>query len=400
MMGRTKDADNRIDPESGKRPKLLPVGVSYRGPSQYRVRALVAGERITQTFETAELADEWLKVTKAAAKNGTFVDRRSLDQSTVAQLVQSYVDKMMQDGGTCRGAKEDRQGHIPALLGDRRLAALKLSKLTADEVKGFADRQAQRYAPSTVVKRLNLLQSILGHAIAAWKMPLPGNAASATAVPRPAGADLKRERRLLTPSRGEYRRAAELGEGALETEQEALYAVLAQSQNKWDLPLAKWAVEQGTRQGEALGLQWGDIDWDRKVFRVHGRVRRGVKSEEHRKSLKPEIRPLMASALALLLSIKPEGEPDPDSLVFPVGNYMAYRVRIGRLVAKAGARMTGVKKQMGYLQGLTNHDLRHEAVSRLALIFTHWSDLSRVVGHHDEESLNRYYQPDLTGLAE
>jgi integrase len=52
------------------------------------------------------------------------------------------------------------------------------------------------------------------------------------------------------------------------------------------------------------------------------------------------------------------------------------------------------------LEDLTFHDLRHEATSRLAKRYPNPMDLKRVTGHLTLKSLDRYYQPDLTALAE
>ncbi len=396
-MARLKALANTTDPETGK---PLTPGVTCIGPSRYRARKLIDGKRQSLVHRSDLLAKQWLEDRSVETRQGTFVDRRPLEKVTVANLVQCYIDEKMQDGGARRGAREDREGHTPSILNDKKLAALKLSMLTDAEVQGFADRQAAKHAPSTVVKRLNLLATILEHAIKRWKIPLPTNPATADAVPRPEGADLKRERRLLVPSAGDHRRAAALGEGPLSAEEDDLYTVLAGSENRWDLLLTKWAIAQGTRQGEALGLRWRDVDMDRKTFKVYGRVRRGPKNQKHRTVRGPEVRPLMPGALAILQSLMCEGEPDPGSLVFPAGDHMAFRVRWGRMVAKAGARMTGARKELGYLQDLTYHDLRHEATSRLALVYTNWPDLKRVTGHRDQKSLDRYYQPDLSKLAE
>ena len=77
----------------------------------------------------------------------------------------------------------------------------------------------------------------------------------------------------------------------------------------------------------------------------------------------------------------------PREPVFSVSPEMAFRVRFGRMTARAG------------LSDLTFHDLRHEATSRLALRYPNPMDLRRVTGHADLKSLDRYYQPDLSELA-
>ncbi|MFT9094509.1 MAG: hypothetical protein ABF459_05185 [Gluconobacter cerinus] len=90
----------------------------------------------------------------------------------------------------------DRKGHIPAILQDD-IAQLALVDLTPTAVRGFRDRLAEKYSGATVVKRLNLLAAICQHAIAEWDVPFAKNPAVAKAVKRPAGADKKRNRRLV-----------------------------------------------------------------------------------------------------------------------------------------------------------------------------------------------------------
>jgi integrase len=187
------------------------------------------------------------------------------------------------------------------------IANLKLSRLGKADVRQFRDRQQELYSDATVVKRLNLLAAILNCAAREWDMPLPLNPASSTSVPRPAGADKKRTRRLLVPGPAILRAVASKGENPPMTEEEMLYTVLGTSGNEWDVWLTRWAVAQATRQGEALGLRWRDIDLDRKTFRVLGRDSKGTKNDQHREEIGPEIRPLMPGAIFILNAIKPAG---------------------------------------------------------------------------------------------
>ena len=383
-MARTKDAANAVDPATGR---PLPQGVAYRGLHQYRARKLADDARVTRTFETARLAREWLEETSAAVRAGDFVDRRELVQSTLKELVQRYVNSEMQDGGRRRGAAEDR-GHVPAIVNDD-IGGLPLSRLTPAAVRGFRDRQVAMFAAGTVVKRLNLLAAILSHARSEWDVPLRENPACADAVKRPAGADRKRSRRLMPPTAAAIREALARGEEPPKTEEARLLAAVAKSECKADLALVRWSIAQAMRQGESMELRWRDLDLDAKVVTVRGRHGRGTKADEHREERGHERRPLVPEAIALLRELLPEdGGPDPDGLVFPVGPAHPFRVRFGRMAARAG------------LEDFTFHDLRHEATSRLAKLYPNPMDLRRVTGHADLKSLDRYYQPDLTELAE
>ncbi|MCW3474956.1 site-specific integrase [Rhodovastum sp. RN2-1] len=302
----------------------------------------------------------------------------------------------MQDGGLRRGAEEDRLGHIPAILGDF-IADVVLSKLTSKSVVGFRDRQQSLYAPSTVVKRLNLLATVLNWARKdPWYLPLAVNPASADLVERPSDADAKRDRRLLVVSRAQLRHAAARGEEPPKNEEEYLYDAVARSENKWDIWLVKWAIAQAMRQGESFALRWHDVDLDAKIVTGRGRHNRGTKNAKHRKERGPELRPLMPQAIAVLEAVMPVGGLQPSALVFPAGSQMAFRVRFARLLARARVRhIPAPLKELGYLSDLTYHDLRHESASRLAEIYKNPLDLMRITGHLDLKSLNRYYQPNL-----
>jgi integrase len=389
-MGRVRAAANAIDPATGR---PLSPGVGYRGPGQYRARKLIDGKPTTKTFETDKLAREWLEETAAKVRAGQFVDRASLNKSTLAELVQRYVTEEMQDGGRRRGAAEDR-GHVPAIKNDA-IGALKLSKLTPAEVRGFKKRQEELgFAAGTIVKRLNLLAGIIAHAITEWDMPFARNPAGGREVKRPAGADVKRDRRLLPPSPADIRAAVARGDECPKHEEDRLLESIAKSEFPDDVPVTKLALAQAMRQGEILALRWEDIDFDAKVIKVRGRHGLGTKTGQHQKSAKRkaergwEIRPLMPDAIAVLLKHLGERKPDPKDHVFTVGSPNAFKVRIGRMITRAG------------LEDLTFHDLRHEATSRLAKRYPNPMDLRRVTGHLTLKSLDRYYQPDLTELAE
>ena len=315
-MARNKSEENSTDPATGK---PLPQGVSCRGPLQYRARKRVDGTRQTRTFETARLAREWLEGTAVQVREGSFVDRRSLDQSTLAKLVQRYVDSQMQVGGRRRGAAEDL-GHIPAITGDA-IGQLKLSKLTASAVRGFRDRQEEAYSAGTVVKRLNLLASIISYAMAEWDLPLPMNPATAQAVKRPEGADVKRDRILMPPSPTDIRQAAEQGLEAPRHEEERLLEAVAKSEWPDDLLVTKVALAQAMRQGEILNLRWVDVDFDGQLLTIRGRHSLGTKTRKHQKTARRkaevgwEVRPMMTETADLLREHLGDRDRGPEDLV-------------------------------------------------------------------------------------
>ncbi|MFT8720691.1 site-specific integrase [Acetobacter sp.] len=361
MSEATSKTENR-DPATGR---PLQRGIYYRGPRQYQARKQIDGKRVIKTFESAAIAKRWINEKSAEAELGLFRDTSPLDKHTVESLVSRFRDECMEHRQT------DRIGHIPAILRDD-ISQVRLSKLNSGDVRKFRDRMLEAgLAPSTCVKRLNLLASVIQHSISEWDIPLTMNPASGRIVKRPQGADKKRNRRLndINSDKSEYDRLIECMSGSVCPD---------------DIWLVRWSIEQACRRGESLSLTWGDVDLEGKTISLAR-----TKNEKHREEHGPEKRPLMPGARRLLLEklATCENQPKPHEKIFNVGTEDAFSVRYGRYVKKAG------------LKDLTFHDLRHEATSRLAKIFTNPLDLCRVTGHRDLKSLDRYYQPVLEDLA-
>lgn len=393
-MARTRNPENQIDPATGR---PLPAGVAYRGPAQYRVRKMVNGKRLTETFDTAKLAAARLQAVEVDLQRSEFVDRSILDKITVTEMVERFIAEKMQIGGARRGAAED-MGHTPSILNDD-IGSMKLSELNSARVQAFRNRQQREYAPATVVKRLNLLAAIINHARSEWHYPLGENPASSDLVERPAGADVKRDRRLMAPKAHDVRQALAAGGSEPKHEEDRLFEALRKSQNPWDIWLARWAIASAMRQSEIFALEWGDIDIDARVVEVHGRARRGTKAQakpirsgkrkkQAHESHGVEKRPLMPDAVKILREHPHYDTAKSSDKVFPAGDQKNFSVRFRRLVERAK------------IVDLTFHDLRHEATSRLAKIYKSPMDLMRVTGHRELKSLNRYYQPDMSELAD
>jgi len=355
----------RIDPATGK---ALPRGVTYRGPRQYQTRKVVDGRRVQQTFSTAALARRWLTETAAKAELGQFQDTRPLDTTTISDLVTRYASECMAD------READRTGHIPAILRDSDLPGVKLSRFSPADVRGFRDRMVKAgYAPGTVVKRMNLLAAVIQHAISEWDISII-NHASGRVVKRPEGADRKRNRRLTDGANG--------ADGPEPGEYDRLIEAVTSETHPDDVWLVRFAIEQGTRRGEAILLRWQDVDFERRTVHLGGDDGR-TKTRDYQEERGLEVRPLTPGALRLLrekLLTYPRA-PKADGLVFDVGNGNAFGIRVVRKAKRAG------------LADLTFHDLRHEATSRLARLLPNPLDLKRVTGHKDLKSLDRYYQP-------
>jgi integrase len=351
--------------------KPLPKGIVCRGPGQYRARRLVDGQRITKTFTTARLAARWLAEIQVDHDRGVFVDRSEAERQTLGDIIERYQKEVLSDESEKRGAEKER-GHLKIVLEDV-VCRVRMAALTSADLAKFRDRmKALEYAPATIVRRLNLIQTIIEHSRREWRVHLTEN--PARMVKRPAGADRKRNR--IFASARQPASDAHLAEGAQDgSEEERLLAACDEDSNRLLGPIARFAIYTAMRQGEIVGLRWPDIDHKKRTAVVRGAAGTVTKNGEVREV------PLLPEAVELLGTL-----PTGHNRIFPIDQNVL-KMRYRRAVARAG------------IIGLTFHDLRHIATTRLAKIFKNPLDLKRVTGHKDLKSLDRYYHTTAEELA-
>jgi len=358
-----------LDPATGK---PMPEGVAYRGPSQYRARKLVDGRRVTKTFTKAALAARWLSEVEVDRQRGVFVDRTEAQRKTLGDIIRRYQEEILGEESEKRGAEKER-GHLKVVLDDV-VCGIRMASLSSADLAKFRDRmKALEYAPATIVRRLNLIQTIIQHARREWSIHLPENPAQM--VKRPAGADRKRSR-VFRETALEVRSESEADGPPYRSEEERLLAVCDRDTNRLLGPITRFAIYTAMRQGEIVGLRWEDIDIPRRTAIVRGASGDVTKNGEVR-----EI-PLLAETVKLLMALGPQS----DGPVFRI-NQNVLKMRYRRAVSRAG------------IDDLTFHDLRHIATSRLAKLYPNPLDLKRVTGHKDLKSLDRYYHATAEELA-
>jgi integrase len=357
-----------LDPATGK---PLHHGVAYRGPGQYRARKLVDGQRFTKTFATARSAARWLAEVQVDHDRGLFVDRSEAERHTLQKIIERYRDEVLGEDSEKRGAEKER-GHLKVVLEDP-VCNIRMASLTSADIAKYRDRmKALDYAPATIVRRLNLIQTIIEHARREWRIHLNTNPAQM--VKRPAGADRKRDR-VFAPAPERNVASGRTGCLPAKSEEERLLAACDNDTNRWLGLIVRFAILSAMRQGEIVGLRWSDIDLEKHTAVVRGAAGTVTKNGQVREA------PLLPAAIQLLKSI-----PRSDGRVFPIDQNVL-KMRYRRAVTRAG------------IVGLTFHDLRHIGTSRLAKIYTSPLDLKRVTGHKDLKSLDRYYHTTAEELA-
>jgi len=352
--------------------KPLSDGVTYRGPAQYRARKLVDGRRLTKTFSTARLAERWLHGVEVDVDRGVFVDRSEAERQTLRDVIKRYQDEILGDDSEKRGAEKER-GHLKVVLDDP-VCGIRMASLRSADLAKFRDRmRSVDYAPATIVRRLNLIQTIIEHARREWLIHLPTNPAQM--VKRPAGADRKRNRVFAAAPKPSEHKASK-DDLSDKSEEERLLAACDSDTNSLLGAIVRFAIASAMRQGEIVGLRWADIDLGRRTAVVRGAAGTVTKNGEVREV------PLLPEAIEILKELTPLD----DIRVFPIDQNVL-KMRYRRAVARAG------------IVGLTFHDLRHIGTSRLAKIFANPLDLKRVTGHKDLKALDRYYHTTAEELA-
>lgn len=136
-----------------------------------------------------------------------------------------------------------------------------------------------------------------------------------------------------------------------------------------------FALETAMRQGEIWNLEWQDVYLEKRYVRLH----------ETKNGSRRDVA-LTSEAVRLLGLLNPLGsERHPGGKVFPT-NQQSSGTIFRRTLQLAG------------IEGLTFHDTRHEALTRLAQKLS-VLDLARMVGHRDPRSLMIYYNPTAEEIA-
>jgi integrase len=139
------------------------------------------------------------------------------------------------------------------------------------------------------------------------------------------------------------------------------------------------SVLTGIRQGEALGLTWGDVDVKAGVIRISRQLDRHQKLVDPKTAAAKREVPIPPSLGRMLTAHKAkafeQGRAKPDDFVFtsPSGRPMHYGAIVRHGLAKA--------IEAAGLPHLSWHDLRHVAASMLIAEGASVAYVSRVLGH-------------------
>jgi integrase len=326
--------------------------IRKRGDMQWQAIVKRKGVGLTsKTFTTRRDAEDWAKLAEADMLRGAYIKRADAERTMVAEIVDRFATEFALHHYRARADNREawrfQAARIRAGLG-----TLSLAVLDARAIARYRDDRLKQVGEATVRKELYLLSKIIGFAENECGIMLPtGNPVERVRKPAESAG---RDRRL---SADEF---------------VVLLDQCARSRSPWLRPAVLLAVETAARQGELLALRWVDVDLSRRVAMLHQ-----TKNGEARAL------PLSSAALAVL-AVLPRAI---DGRVLPVRRMTLYSA-FAAACDRAG------------IEDYTFHDLRHEALSRLA----ERGDLSvlelaAVSGHKTLQMLKRYTHLKAENLA-
>ncbi|WP_372993806.1 tyrosine-type recombinase/integrase [Sulfitobacter sp.] len=230
------------------------------------------------------------------------------------------------------------------------LASKTIASITGKDIAEWRDKRLQDVAPASVRREMELMSAVFTIARAEWKL--------ITVSPM---LDIRRPK--SSPAR--KRRVSEAEFAALSISAGSdLSAATARAYHAF-----LFAVETGMRAGEIVGLTWANVSIDERTAHLP-KTKNGF----------PRDVPLSSEAVRLL-----EALPDTD----PVFDLTSRQLDVlwRKLCDRAAVK------------GLTFHDSRHEAITRLARRVD-VLDLARIVGHKNISQLMTYYDATAGEIAE
>jgi len=307
----------------------------------WRHRVMVKGRRVSGTFATKAAALAWEAMQRVQLNEGV--------QSGTGKTMRDALDRYEKEV-SCKKRSHLNEVKRLAVFRESSFANIKISEIKPADIAAWRDERLMTLKGSSVNRDLNILSHVFTIARREWGWITTSPTKD---VARPATPP-HRDRRISEQE-------IDMICIALDWDRKASTAPTTK-QHRIALAFL-FAIETAMRAGEICGLRPGDIQG--RVARLH-----------MTKNGRPRDVPLSPRALEIWG-------------LFPGGFDLSPAI-LDALFRKA-------KKSAG-IEGLTFHDTRHEAITRLALKLD-VLDLARMVGHTNINQLRTYYNPTADDIA-
>lgn len=340
------------------------ASISRRGKA-WRAFVRRCGVSKVATFDTKREAQDWAAGVEAALRRpyptaeGAIVQPASaleaagaLPGPTLAALFDRYAAEVSPHK---KGARWERVrlrafGRVPEL-------AVPASSFTATEAAAWRDRRLHQVSAYTVNRELNLISAVFNQAVKEWRVARHNPIRDIT--------------RPRNPKDRTKRVSAE--------ERRAICEALGWDQATPPASTAQWTafafcvgLETAMRRGEICSLRWRDLHLVERFAHLTD-----TKNGDSRDV------PLSSMSIELFKILPPRGA---DNFVVPASPAV-----ISALFGRA-------KKSAGL--SIRFHDSRREALTTMSKKLSNVLELAAVSGHRSLRSLQTYYRPKASELAE
>lgn len=339
----------------GLRAKLIQLETSF----QLRLRRKGVKDQFI-TFDTFEQAEQARLKIESELSVSIIRDYASAAQTTLRDLMTRYQDEVVPGH---KGADVERN-RINRILRTEAFVDKKLAALCTEDLQDFITDRLTEVAPATVDRDLDVISQVIRYSADVWKIAAVESPFVGLRRPKYFN---ERDRRL----------GVMLADGEEKDEETVLLEAARADENPYVEPAIILALETAARRGELLSIQKGDVNLAERYALL-----RKTKNGRSRKV------PLTTRAYQVLEVLMAECATDDEHLLKISAN--ALKLAFFRRVVPA----SGVKD-------FHFHDLRHEAISRLAesgkfqLI-----ELQAISGHRDTRMLLRYAHLCCGSLAD
>ncbi len=314
----------------------------------------------SKTFERKADAEAWASAIETDMRRGVFISATDAERTTLGDLIKDFKTEFAPHHYRVREDEKEawrfQLDRLDEALGDYSLTAIDqklVAKYRDDRLKGNEDRPPVK--ESTVRKELYMLSKVLGFAQTEKGIALPrGNPVEKIRKPAEGKG---RDRRLSADEWAAFERECK------------------KSRNPWLWAAVQLAVETAMRQGELLSLTWRQVDMNNQVAILTDPDK--IKNEE------PRGVPLNSRAVTVLKALP----RSTTGFVLPVERMTLYHA-------------FSYACERAKVKNYTFHDLRHEALSRLAERGDfNVLELAAVSGHKTLQMLKRYTHLQAGKLA-
>jgi integrase len=334
------------------------ASITKRGEYQWQVQIRRKGQTLSKTFYYKQDAEIWARKTESEIDRGIFINTMAAERKTLGEVIEDYKKDVLP---TLKAISQEksRLSTIEKELGKKILGAI-----TTDVIIKYRNTRLEKIAENSVNREVTTIKRLLSYAHEDCKIILPHGLPNVKKLP----VDDSRERRVS------------------DEEIEAI----CNSTESLELPkIIKFALYTSFRRSEISRLVRSNIDLKASTCRL-------INTKNGRSFTVP----LSEKTIDLLRSLPSHA----DGSVFKLkGEYISQAFERARDRGRKAYEKECLVKQVdpsdSFLLDLRFHDLRHEAISRLAQRLPNVIELARVTGHQDLRMLNRYYQISPAELA-